>query len=554
MANAEEMLARALAGDISGSDSNILAINWDTRLISVPGTLKCLGVESDDDVTRIDFVMPQYYDDVDLSDFLIHINYLNANAEGDVYKVGDAMVSDGVITFSWLVGRHALAYKGNVKFNVCLKKLDDNNPTIVVRELNTTIANLPVLEGLETSEAVIQAYADILVQWEEELFGSFNVLSDNVNNTIADKTSDVNIKRIIDLYFEENGLDTVPSGGTTGQVLAKVSDADSDVEWKSLTASDVKARPDTWIPTAEEVKALGENEQAVDSAKLGGKPPEYYCNHLVNRLDNSNFKIATVGYDGLHGTVRYAADRWKISSSETSVSYDATTGVMTISADATSQYRTGLDQGLAYVFTGKTLTMAICDADDNVYCGSGTIRTADGALVDVVVTDSFTLRLRQYKEYLSAAILCVPSKSIGVKWAALYEGEYTVDTLPPYVPKDRNLEEIACAGYYQRYTSNQNWAWYPTGVASDTQTLRVCMPLPYPMRHNPTVTIAKPENMTLFLPVAEGTVYGINSVLGASVYSGTNMLLLYLEANVTLTKGRTLSIRLNTDIELSADI
>lgn len=29
-------------------------------------------------------------------------------------------------------------------------------------------------------------------------------------------------------------------------------------------------------------------------------------------------------------------------------------------------------------------------------------------------------------------------------WVALYEGSYTADTLPPYVPKDRNVEMINC--------------------------------------------------------------------------------------------------------------
>lgn len=29
-------------------------------------------------------------------------------------------------------------------------------------------------------------------------------------------------------------------------------------------------------------------------------------------------------------------------------------------------------------------------------------------------------------------------------WAALYEGSYTADTLPPYVPKDKNVEMVNC--------------------------------------------------------------------------------------------------------------
>ena len=165
MATAEEMLAQTL------NESPVLTVDWSTRMIDIPSTVTCLGVESDDDVTRINFKMPQYYDEVDLSEFRININYLNANAEGDMYSVSNFEFADEFITFTWIVGRHALMYKGNVRFNVCLKKFDENDSSIVIKELNTTIATLPVLEGLETSEAVIQQYADILAQWEQRLFG-----------------------------------------------------------------------------------------------------------------------------------------------------------------------------------------------------------------------------------------------------------------------------------------------------------------------------------------------------------------------------------------------
>ena len=38
----------------------------------------------------------------------------------------------------------------------------------------------------------------------------------------------------------------------------------------------------------------------------------------------------------------------------------------------------------------------------------------------------------------------VSDASIDVKWAALYEGAYTADTLPPYVPKGKHVEMLNC--------------------------------------------------------------------------------------------------------------
>lgn len=51
---------------------------------------------------------------------------------------------------------------------------------MVDQEFNTTVANLPVLEGLETGEEVAQEYADFIMQWEEMLFGIENSAKQNI--------------------------------------------------------------------------------------------------------------------------------------------------------------------------------------------------------------------------------------------------------------------------------------------------------------------------------------------------------------------------------------
>ena len=153
MATADELLSTI-------DTDKTLIIDKDLRTIIIPSSVKNLGVESDDDVLRLKFSMPRMYGDVDLSDFSIYINYMNAKNTGDVYVVDDKTIADDTITFSWLVGRVALAYKGSVRFIVCMKKHDDDSN--VIQEYNTTIASLPVLEGLETGETVIQQNPDII--------------------------------------------------------------------------------------------------------------------------------------------------------------------------------------------------------------------------------------------------------------------------------------------------------------------------------------------------------------------------------------------------------
>ena len=148
MATAEEILA-------SYVEEEALSIDFDTRRITIPSTVMNLGVESDDSVKRLYFTCPKMYGDFDMSTFDIRINYMNAGSEGDVYPVEDVTESDGIVTFSWLVGRNATKYKGNVSFIVCMKLNG-------VKEFNTTVAQLRVLEGLETGELVVQENPDII--------------------------------------------------------------------------------------------------------------------------------------------------------------------------------------------------------------------------------------------------------------------------------------------------------------------------------------------------------------------------------------------------------
>ena len=151
MATAEELLAMT-----SDNPSDILTVNVNTRVISIPATINILGVESDDDVKRLHFSIPRHYGEFDLSEFVTHINYKNAKGGGDVYPVDDLAVEGDNLTFTWLVDRYAFQYAGDVTFSICMKKYSGDT---VVKEFNTTPATLPVLEGLETSESAIKGAA-----------------------------------------------------------------------------------------------------------------------------------------------------------------------------------------------------------------------------------------------------------------------------------------------------------------------------------------------------------------------------------------------------------
>ena len=126
------------------------------RVIEIPDELKTIGVENDNNVERIYFEIPRYFDEVnDLSEFTIYINYLNANQEPNKYHCTDVEVEGDNIVFSWLTSEHVYSYRGTVRFIVYAVASDN-------RKWNSTVAELFVMEGLETEEQIIDNNPDII--------------------------------------------------------------------------------------------------------------------------------------------------------------------------------------------------------------------------------------------------------------------------------------------------------------------------------------------------------------------------------------------------------
>lgn len=214
----EEMEAKPEAYEVQ--EQTVCVIDNNLRTINIPPDLKNLGVESDDDVHRIFFQMPKSYGEFDLAEFDIRINYKNGNI-GDVYAVEDKAAETDVITFSWLVGRNAVKTKGQTQFIVCLKKTDVSGN--VIHELNTTVASLNVLEGLETTEKVVQENPDVIEQILKRLDGVTEIPQEQ-------------IQEAVEVYLLEHPIqETDPT----------VYDWAKQPEKPKYTASEVGAIPDT---------------------------------------------------------------------------------------------------------------------------------------------------------------------------------------------------------------------------------------------------------------------------------------------------------------------
>lgn len=131
----------AVMAETAAEPEEVCTIDVTTRTITIPESLKIAGVMADNKVKRIYFKVPKQAQIADLSKLDVHINYLNAEMQGDRHDCTDKAISGEYMTFSWLISDFATMYKGNITFIVCM----DNAET--EEHWNTTVATLTVLEG-----------------------------------------------------------------------------------------------------------------------------------------------------------------------------------------------------------------------------------------------------------------------------------------------------------------------------------------------------------------------------------------------------------------------
>lgn len=303
---------------------------------------------------------------------------------------------------------------------------------------------------------------------------------------------------------------------------------------------------------AADVSALGEDSQAKDSAKLAGKAPEYYI-QPYNLLDNSDFvhPVAQAGVNGAHGATGYAVDRWMRTSGAT-VS-QAADGLKIVS-DKTS-WTAGIQQKIEAKRFADVMTFAVRGVFPVacrlfVYIGSGTTNFGSAYFEGDAAERTLVLKLTKpdgltgdevVNVYISPDTGSTGTAAV-VRWAALYEGEYTAETLPPYVPKGYAAELAECLRYYRKIKGDsQTFAGY---AASGNAYASI--PLAQAMRIAPTVTGGGKFYYTL------GSAQGTTTETATAHNANENRVV--VKCAVSVTGICTGVITPQEDIDISADL
>lgn len=169
MATANEVLEQMEQHPELYVSADVCIVDPVTRTISVPDAYRILGVESDESVKVVPFQCPKMVeDDVDLTDFTLYINYVNAGGDFGIYSIENVKESGENITFDWIIRRSVTARRGTIRFILCAKRSDDEGN--IIQEWNTTINDeCESLEGLEGAPSIADQYPDIIQQILEKL-------------------------------------------------------------------------------------------------------------------------------------------------------------------------------------------------------------------------------------------------------------------------------------------------------------------------------------------------------------------------------------------------
>ena len=276
------------------------------------------------------------------------------------------------------------------------------------------------------------------------------------------------------------------------------------------------SRTDALAPAGDSPHSFDELVSAVENVESEMKRRD----RVYNLLDNSYFlnPVNQRGQTSYTGS-KYSIDRWRAFHDTTTHTITAD-GIAVSATDTSYNIYQPIDQ--TNFDPDKTYTAAVCDSDGNVFVWSGKPTTAISAPVCIYYNESNLL-----------------FRIVGAKtwaWAALYEGEYTAETLPPYIPKGYVAELQECQRYYRVINNYTNVlahymnATYIRGIVPEKNNMRII---------GPTVTITSAEYYNAGTWVAitpSGAIFAGDSIIvSATVEAGTvgNAVMMRLAGNAS---------------------
>ena len=246
---------------------------------------------------------------------------------------------------------------------------------------------------------------------------------------------------------------------------------------------------------------IADAQTAADNAKTEAKTEaKTYTDSAVkkaaprNRLDNSDF-TNPVNQRGQtsYANTGYTIDRWRVNAGKYKVEI-VSGGIKLTNNDTERRY---LEQIINRPdLIGKTLTVVVEHTDGTVRFGTAKVHDNASTSANVAYTfgTNSYVGVVNWNGTPAVWIALGSTESTTIKNIAIYEGEYTAETLPEYQPKGYGAELAECQRYYY-----QSWTGATIGAngillkEAFTSARLISVDLPCEMRVTPTISICKTD-------------------------------------------------------------
>lgn len=335
------------------------------------------------------------------------------------------------------------------------------NPRNLIR--NGNFANPVNHNGYNTNSVINTFIIDDWIAWE----GYFSITDGGIR--VDEATGSPNIYQKFPIgFFDDTKSYTAVAWDTDGGVATGVIGHASDHDYCGFHLGAGKTY---------KFAALYEGTYTADNVP----PPFIYPKRLEmlnlgmpvqprNLLDNSNFRdrnkiVNQRGFSGGKptGDNVYFIDRWKTNQQYSqNISIDFTSEGMLITP---LNGVAGIIQNVPNVSTAVTFAAKI---NGIVYI----VCAAAGETKYIELPNDGRFRISYGAEYSSVEINS--TAAFTVEWAAIYEGYYTAETLPPYVTKGYTAELAECQRYFYKCPSGS--ALYGFTINGTTTYLNLELP------------------------------------------------------------------------------
>ena len=315
---------------------------------------------------------------------------------------------------------------------------------------------------------------------------------------------------------------------TVAAAIAQHDQTVTDITATALAALDTAARAALYAAGARLLRVVKGDTVVLLSLEADGSHRWLGCNKaVVNMLDNGDLSVNQRGSSTYTGSWIYSLDRWLISGITGQMTLEKTaTGVTMSTANGEKLY---FAQRIPLAMYDAAMTYTQCYMD-----GNGQVHII-GPYVEVNTGGGFA----QFAYYVNSGTT--------MRWAAVYEGAYTLDTLPPYTPKGYVTERTNCEWYFKRIPKAAVTSFH--GFCASATQARITIPGAGAMRVTPTLTFHQ-DFVSAYSYIYHGSALAIPTSVGS--IGNTRDLTIMLETS-GLTPNAPCVFRPNCAIDISAD-